>query len=123
MPYQDESMIIITTWAVLLVFLPGSRNYVKRRFQERAPDIRISNTSRQGSRPGFNADLREAGARLNWVVDGSGHLESRGVRLMDEWGYFDHLAPRPGAHNLLHYIRLMANATRVLHNSLELETL
>lgn len=122
-PRQVESIIIITTWVVLLVSLPVSRNYVKRRFLEGAPDVRIANTSRKGSRPGSIAVPRGTGARLNWVVDDAGHLESWGLRLMDNWGYFDHLDARLGAYNLLHYIPLMANANRILHYRLELKRL
>lgn len=52
MPYQVESLIIITTWAVLLVFLLVSRNYVKQRFLENSPIVRISGASGQDNKPG-----------------------------------------------------------------------
>ena len=52
MSHQVESMIIITTWVVLLVFLLVSRNFVERRFLEGSPSIRISDASGQDNKPG-----------------------------------------------------------------------
>lgn len=50
--YQVESMIIITTWVVYLVFLPVSRNFVKRRFLVGFPIVSISDVSGQDNKPG-----------------------------------------------------------------------
>ena len=52
MSYQTESIIILTTWAALLVFLPSSRNFVKQRFLKDAPKFRISTASDQNNKPG-----------------------------------------------------------------------
>ena len=52
MSHQVESMIIITTWVVLLVSLLFGRNYVKRRFLESASIIRIPDASVQDQKPG-----------------------------------------------------------------------
>lgn len=52
MSYQAESVIILTTWFSLLVFLPISRNFVKRRFLDGSPIVRISEASGQHNKPG-----------------------------------------------------------------------
>lgn len=52
MSHQLESLIIITTWATLLVLLPASRNFVKRRFLEGSTIVGLSNVSGQDGKPG-----------------------------------------------------------------------
>lgn len=52
MSYQVESIIIFSTWVALLVFLSLSRNFVKRRFLEGAPNLRISTAPDQDNKPG-----------------------------------------------------------------------
>ncbi len=61
-----------------------------------------------------SAVLKETGARLNWAVDNPRRLESWGLRLADEWGYFDDREPRLGAANLMRYIPPLANGQYVL---------
>ena len=52
MSHQVESVIILVTWAALLIVLPVSRNFVKRRFLESASIIRIPDASVQDQKPG-----------------------------------------------------------------------
>lgn len=52
MSHQVESMIIITTWMVLLVALLVSRGFIKRRSLEDASIIRIPDTSGKEKKPG-----------------------------------------------------------------------
>ncbi len=66
-----------------------------------------------------SAILKETGTRVNWAVNDARQIESWGLRLLDQWGYFDHREPRLGVYNLLHYIPPLANANYVLHYRLE----
>ena len=52
MSHQIESMIIIATWVVLLVFLLVDRNFVKRRFLEGASNVRIPDAPSRDNTPG-----------------------------------------------------------------------
>ncbi len=55
MSYQVESIIILTTWTALQVFLLVSRNFVKRRFLEGSATVRISTASPRDNKPGSPA--------------------------------------------------------------------
>lgn len=52
MSHQVESVIIIATWMALLIILPVSRNFVKRRFLDDASIIRIPDASEKDIKPG-----------------------------------------------------------------------
>lgn len=52
MSYQIESVVILTTWAALLVILLVGRSFVRRRFLEGSPNLRGSNLSDPANRPG-----------------------------------------------------------------------
>ena len=53
MSHQVESVIIIATWAALLVSLRFSRNFVKRRFLAGASTVHIPDASDKDIKPGF----------------------------------------------------------------------
>jgi O-methyltransferase involved in polyketide biosynthesis len=59
--------------------------------------------------------LKDTGARLNWAVADSKDLEAWGMRLLDEWGYFDQREPRLGAAYLMRYIPAMAKMNMIYH--------
>ncbi len=63
--------------------------------------------------------LQKTGTRLNWGVDNPRGLETWGLRLLTEWGYFDRYEPRLGLANLMRFIPLLAKANRILHYRLE----
>jgi O-methyltransferase involved in polyketide biosynthesis len=63
--------------------------------------------------------LKKAGARINWGVDHPRALESWGLCLLDEWGYFDQREPRLGLAYLMRYLPPLAHTNFVLHYRLE----
>lgn len=67
-----------------------------------------------------NQVLRKASVTIHWGIDDSEALEgwAPGIRLLDEWGYFDEKEPRLGIYSLLRFIPPMANANRILHYQL-----
>lgn len=64
----------------------------------------------------LNADLKETGAKLQWGPRLSTELETwgQGIHLLGEWGYFDQPEPRLGLYNLMRFLPLLKNASRVL---------
>ncbi len=60
--------------------------------------------------------LRRAAHQVQWGLDESDGLEAwgEGIRLLEEWLYFDDLEPRLGRYNLMRHIPLLARANRIL---------
>ena len=60
--------------------------------------------------------MRAAALQVHWGLDQSQALEAwgPGIRLVEEWLYFDHQEPRLGRYNLMRHIPLLARANRIL---------
>lgn len=61
-----------------------------------------------------NSVLKETGIQISWGVDKPRLLESWGLTLVDNWGYFDDREPRLGWVNILRLIPLLASMNIVL---------
>jgi len=60
------------------------------------------------------------GARLHWGLQHGRDLEgwSPGIRLLDEWFYFDRPEPRLGTAQLMRYFPPLAKGTGIFHYQL-----
>ncbi len=60
--------------------------------------------------------LRRAAFQVHWGLDQSEGLEAwgPGIKLLEEWLYFDDLEPRLGSYNLMRHIPFLARANRIL---------
>jgi O-methyltransferase involved in polyketide biosynthesis len=59
--------------------------------------------------------LKRSGAHIRWDAKTPSELEAWGLRLLEQWGYFDRPEPRLGGANLVRHIPFLANATCILH--------
>ncbi len=59
---------------------------------------------------------RQAAHQLQWGLDESEALETwaPGIKLLEEWLYFNDLEPRLGGYNLMRHIPFLARANRIL---------
>ena len=64
--------------------------------------------------------LSKIGARYNWGLKRGEELESwgPGIRLLDEWGYFDRPEPRLAKISWMRHIPLLARVLRIYHYQL-----
>ena len=64
-----------------------------------------------------HAGLKQMDVRICWSMDDSHCLEAwgDGIRLLEEWRYFDHGEPRLGWYNLLRFVSPLAKAGRIFH--------
>ncbi len=64
--------------------------------------------------------LRRAAHQVHWGLDESEGLEAwgPGIKLLEEWLYFDELEPRLGSYNLMRHIPFLARANRILRYQL-----
>ncbi len=60
--------------------------------------------------------MRRAAHQVHWGLDESEGLEAwgPGIKLLEEWLYFDDLEPRLGGYNLMRHIPFLARANRIL---------
>jgi len=65
----------------------------------------------------FELILSKMSARLRWGLRRSRDLEGwgQGIRLLDEWFYFDRPEPRLGASRWMRYVPFLGKATGVFH--------
>ncbi len=77
----------------------------------------LTKTSIKSHRLSPTTALRRAAFQVQWGLDESEGLEAwgPGIKLLDEWLYFDDLEPRLGSYNLMRHIPFLARANRILH--------
>ncbi|PKN84657.1 MAG: hypothetical protein CVU46_13540 [Chloroflexi bacterium HGW-Chloroflexi-8] len=60
--------------------------------------------------------LKRSGTEVRWDAKNPAALETWGLRLLKQWGYFDEPEPRLGGFGkLMHHIPPLANTTYILH--------
>jgi O-methyltransferase involved in polyketide biosynthesis len=59
--------------------------------------------------------LQNMGVQLCWSVDKPLELEAWGLRILEQWTYFDLREPRLGKANLMRYVPLMSKMNTILH--------
>lgn len=111
--------VIFLAEGVLVYFRGDDVKRLVLELQKRFPGCELvfdslTNTSIRIHR--LSPAMRWAALQVQWGLDESEGLEAwgKGIRLLEEWLYFDRPEPRLGLYNLMRHIPFLARANRVL---------
>jgi O-methyltransferase involved in polyketide biosynthesis len=119
---KNSNMLFIAEGVLMYIHLEDVKKFVIR-LQESFPGAELildmcnrfiaKNSSRQPALKGIDTSIK-------WGVKGSLDIErwNKGIRLLEDWFYFNQKEKRLGCYNLFRYVPFISNFFRILHYKL-----